>query len=350
MKIINTLIFVFTLFIFSGKTHAQATPNPCEFDKVECGVSDINTLFTSFESDTIIYAAPDRSMPFWFAFGDSATGVIDTTGSYNFSLSLVSGPGTILGVPGTSSGYYSYLDDISFSAVGTYIVSVNVSGFPGSFVGQLVFEVPPEVNFCPESPGGACINGGGNMIFAQPQSSNVIPVDAVMPVKVGMIDSISGNLDYDFIGEIYVEKASGPGQIYGTLSMSGERWFNFTNLRFSAEGMYTIRFFELDSGFYADAFMDVEVVEISGVNQVVSVNGVDLYPNPINDKVTVSAQTNLSGSVIEIYSYSGQRVLVQEIVAQGNQAIINTERLPKGVYMLKVSNKNQTYLAVKIIK
>lgn len=349
MNIFRLLLGFLVLFL-SSKIYAQATPNPCEFDKFICGVADQNKLFTSFENDTIVYAAPGRSMPFWFALGDSVSGIIDTTGFYNFSLSKVSGPGPILGVPGTASGYYSYLDDISFSAVGTYVISVNVSGFPGSFVGKLVFEVPPEVNFCPESPGGSCINGGGNKIFVKPQSSNVIPVDAVMPVKVGVIDSISGNLDYDFIGEIYVEKASGPGQVYGTLSMSGERWFNFTNLRFSAEGIYTIRFFELDSGFYTDALMNVEVVEISGVNQVVSVDGVDLYPNPINDKVTISAQSNLNGSTIEIFSYSGQKVFEKNIIVEGNQTVINTGSLTKGVYMLTVSKENGSSWVVKIIK
>ena len=107
------------------------------------------------------------------------------------------------------------IDDISFSEIGTYIVHVNVSGFPGSFVGTLVFIVPPEINFCNEAPGGDCSSGGGNQIFAKPQETNVIPVDAVIPIKVGVIDTLTGFLDSSYSGTIKVDKLIAPGEMNG---------------------------------------------------------------------------------------------------------------------------------------
>ena len=118
MKRIITKGLIVVLLVLNIDAFPQATPNPCDFAKINCGLADRNTLFTSFDGDTIVYAPPVRSMPFWFALGDGGTEVIDTSGAYNFSLSKVSGPGDIKGVPGTLNGYYAYLDDISFSEIG----------------------------------------------------------------------------------------------------------------------------------------------------------------------------------------------------------------------------------------
>ncbi len=350
MKKAFTLSLLIAFFSVCYDVNAQSTPNPCDFDKIICGVSDKNTLLTSFDSDTIIYAPPGRSMPFWFAFGDSSSKIIDTTGSFTFNLSLLSGPGTLLGNPSTSNGYFSYLENISFSNIGTYVVSINVGGYSGAEMEELVFVVPPEVDFCSEVPGGECVGEGGDAIFAKPQFSNVIPVDAVIPIKVGVINSNSGNLDSNFVGTIYVEQISGPGQLYGTLSMTGEKWFNFINLQFSAEGLYEIRFFENEYNIYKEALLDIEVIQGPNGSRVAAINGFDLFPNPIENQFTFSSQKDLLGSLIEIYNYSGQRVFLKKISTSGNKHIINTELLPKGVYLLKVSDKNKIYSLTKIIK
>lgn len=106
------------------------------------------------------------------------------------------------------------------------------------FDDTLYFNVPEEIDFCKESPGGDCGQQKGNKIFTKLRSSNVIPVDAVFPVTVGMLDSVSLLLDSTFKGTIYVQKINGPGVMYGSLSMTGDKWFNFTNIRFSQAGTY----------------------------------------------------------------------------------------------------------------
>lgn len=347
MKRIITKGLIVVLLVLNIDAFPQATPNPCYFAKINCGLADRNILFTSFDGDTIVYAPPGRSMPFWFALGDGGTEVIDTSGAYNFSLSKVSGPGDIKGVPGTLNGYYAYLDDISFSEIGTYIVHVNVSGFPGSFVGTLVFIVPPEINFCNEAPGGDCSSGGGNQIFAKPQETNVIPVDAVIPIKVGVIDTLTGFLDSSYSGTIYVDKLSGPGELYGILSMTGIKWFDFNNLKFSEEGIYIIRFHEEDPNTYKEEFVEVEVISTSTGLKVVSWNNLKIYPNPIQDQLKISSEHDLKGNVITIINSMGQILYKNEISSNKNIVSIKTSHLKKGIYFITFSDIETRIKVVK---
>jgi len=80
-----TYIYFFLLIFANNLLVAQATPNPCSFSKIKCGEGQKNTLYNSFFSETVVYSPPGTSMPIWFAFGDSLTSIIDTTGSYNFT-------------------------------------------------------------------------------------------------------------------------------------------------------------------------------------------------------------------------------------------------------------------------
>ena len=119
--LLGSLLFAVDVII------AQSTPNPCDFEKVTCGDVEISALLNSFDNDTILYALPGRSMPFWFAFGDSETEIIDTSFVPNFDVFIIKNePGT----PSThpiwetrENEYYTYLTDVSFSEAGTYSVS-----------------------------------------------------------------------------------------------------------------------------------------------------------------------------------------------------------------------------------
>jgi len=290
-------------------------------------------------------------MPFWFAFGDSVTGIIDTTGTYNFSLSKVSGPGDIQGNSGTTTGYYSYLDNISFSDFGNYEVDVNVSGYPGSFVGKLKFIVPPEKDFCDVSNFGGCDSAGGNQILAIPEFSNVVPVDEVMPIMVGLVDSNTGLLDSTFTGTIEVDKLSGPGELYGILSMTGGPWFNFNYLQFNEEGLYTIRFFEENIGQYKDGLLDLEVIETANGLMIFPFSELEVYPNPFDDEIVITSKKGLNGIRVIFSNSLGQKVFENNISNSINKIKIDTRELNLGVYFVTVIDsqfsKITTYKLVK---
>jgi len=341
-------LLLLLIFVISPKVNAQATPNPCGFPNVTCNENVRNGIVNSFGSSTINYASAGRSMPFWFAIGDTVTNAIDTTTNAIFHMFLISGPGEINGIKFTGQNTHEYYDSIVFNFPGTYYLQVN-EGF-SKLLDTLTFIVPSEVSFCSQVPGGDCDSVKGNQIFAFRQSSTIIPVDAVLPITVGVIDSASGLLDTAFVGTIYAELANGPGVLYGSLSMTGIRWFNFTNLRFSEEGFYTVRFYEENESKYADALVDVEVIEFSSGIQVVTLNGFKAYPNPINNQFIISSKSDLNGSLIEIFSDSGKRFLSKKINDFGNEYLMNTTDLKQGVYLVRISTENTIHSIFKIVK
>ena len=351
MNEVKALILLTILFLTGENSLAQATPNPCDFPNTTCATSDRNTIINSFGTDEVVYSSVGTSMPFWFAIGDSSSGVIDTTLATNlFVLTKLSGPGAMLGVSGTLPGYYSYLSDISFTQSGTYEIKVSTSGTDVSLENFLTVVVPPQVDFCPEATGGGCDNIKGNKIFAQRRSIGVIPVDAVVPIRVGVIDSLSGLLDSTYSGTIYVNKLSGPGMLYGTLSMSGTKWFDFTNLRFSEEGLYTIRFYEGNPSLYREDTVNVMVFGTPTGLKSVLAGGFKVYPNPVNNLFTISSKRNLKGFVIEVFTSSGQKILSQDITENGFKVSVNTSFLPTGVYMVNIKDSSIENHTFKIVK
>jgi hypothetical protein len=341
-KLKTFLLLIFLMFTVDFII-AQSIPNPCDFEKVTCGDVEISALLNSFDNDTISYALPGRSMPFWFAFGDSVTEIIDTSSVPIFqSIEIINEPGSPSTYPIWETRvkeYYTYLTDVSFSEAGTYSVSLmGIGDQVGNFKKDLVFIVPSETNFCEEVPAGKCGAVTGNQIFLKKSSSNVVPVDEVMPeILVGVIDSVSGVLDSAFSGTIYVEKETGPGELYGILSMSGDRWFNFNNLKFSQAGYYTLRFFLEDTLLYNHAFVDVEVGETANGFSVLPRNNLVVYPNPFGNKIICSANSDLKGGKIELFTCSGQKVLERKVFKSLNQIILDTDDLTPGVYILSIT-------------
>ena len=335
-KFIAYISFIFLLF-GNNCLISQSTPNPCGFSKINCGEGQKNKLYTSFPEDTIVYAPPGMSMPFWFAFGDSSTGIIDTTGAYRFSLRKVEGPGDIEGVHETTKGYYSYLNDISFSEVGTYKIEINVGDSSDSLAGRLLFIVPPEENFCADIRFGECVEGGGNQILAKPKFSSVVPVDEVMPIIVGVIDSSTGSLDSTFFGTIDVNKVSGPGELYGILSMTGGPWFNFNYLQFSEVGFYTIRFFEESLTTYKESLMNIQVVETVNGLITTPLSHLTVYPNPFDNQLVIENSKELKGLRILFSNSLGQTVLERNIANSLNKVKINTSELSEGVYFVTLA-------------
>jgi hypothetical protein len=343
----------FFLLLAKNPLNAQSTPNPCSFSKINCGEGQKNVIYTSFFSDTIVYAPPGRSMPFWFAFGDSATGIIDTTDRHIFSLTKSSGPGDIHGNTETEVGYYAYVKNISFSEIGTYKVLINAEGgeFDGDGTGRLHVIVPPEDNFCADVNFGVCDNDVGNQILAIPQLSTVVPVDEVMPIKVGVVDSSTGFLDSTFSGTIYVDKVSGPGELYGILSMTGGPWFNFNFLHFSEEGFYTIRFFEESLTKYKESILNINVVETVNGLKILPLSELKVYPNPFDDEVVVRSNMYLKGFRVLFSNYLGQTVLQKNVAISTNKIKIDTSDLGLGVYFMTLTDshslKTTTFKLVK---
>ncbi|KAA5538198.1 T9SS type A sorting domain-containing protein [Paenimyroides baculatum] len=90
----------------------------------------------------------------------------------------------------------------------------------------------------------------------------------------------------------------------------------------------------------------------SGVaDQVKTENTLDkvqIYPNPVTSgKIYINAETN-SVKAIELYDMLGKRILTTEM--NGYQKELNVANLKAGVYILKLSEKNNSITRKIVIK
>jgi len=75
-----------------------------------------------------------------------------------------------------------------------------------------------------------------------------------------------------------------------------------------------------------------------------------VFPNPVEDFINIKAKQNqLSNSYIEIYSFSGQKLLSERIEKFTTNKQLNLKCLPQGVYLLKIKTINNIYIK-KILK
>lgn len=344
---LNFLLFPIYLLLCTNIVFAQSNPLPCTTPNVNCTNGGGNGIITSFGTKNIIYTSPGRSMPFWVAFGDTTTNNIDTSYNSTFLISQKSGPGQMTGLPTVKSSKYTYFNTIEFTQFGDYEIIINRNNF--ELLDTFNFKVVPEVEFCSSAPGGSCGNNVGNEIFAKPSSSKVIPVDAVFPVTVGVIDSLTKFINPYFVGTIYVEKVSGPGMLYGTLSMSGKGWFTFNNLRFDKEGIYKIKFYEESKTTYKSDELEIEVVAATNTKNTSFNKQIKIFPNPFNEDLFIYNLNNSSEITVKIFDDKGVLVLNIKKNINEEKAILNTKSLKPGIYILSVSSPQNMIIQNKII-
>ena len=65
-------------------------------------------------------------------------------------------------------------------------------------------------------------------------------------------------------------------------------------------------------------------------------NNITLYPNPVNDKLTIEAEATLG--TVEIYNLMGALVYSQKGCT--NKVEINTSDLQSGIYFIRMTNDN----------
>lgn len=345
----NYLIAFLIIINSSFGVFAQSNLNPCDAPNFDCQNGGANGIIFSFDGDTLNYAAPGTSMPFWIGVGDTNSRVLDISSTAIFALTKLSGPGAMQGLPGlVNPSFFGYFNELNFTIPGIYEIRVNagIVGFSKIFI----VNVLPEISMCIESPSGECNAGNGNEIFAKPQLGVVVPVDAVWPVTVGLIDSVTGHLDSTFSGTIYVDQLYGPGELYGTLSMTGNKWFYFNDLRFTQEGIYGVNFYEEDSLKYKNSELEVEVVKVSivGINKQ-KLNTFVVFPNPIKHSALIQFDENLNGLNFTIYDSAGRALFQKNVSTMSSIYSLEVSSLSTGLYTLLMTNSDGVILSKKIL-
>jgi hypothetical protein len=72
-------------------------------------------------------------------------------------------------------------------------------------------------------------------------------------------------------------------------------------------------------------------------------NSAHIYPNPIQEIVTIEINEYLLGSAVVICDFSG-RIVVESVLSEFSQTL-NTNNLPKGIYEVKFTTKDGGFIS-----
>jgi hypothetical protein len=95
---------------------------------------------------------------------------------------------------------------------------------------------------------------------------------------------------------------------------------------------------------FTDSVIILEANSVSDIS-----NDYKLYPNPADNRITLSSSANLNDAVIEIENASGQSVYYSLLNQNKKEYVLDISALANGFYILKISLDNQTKL-MKFVK
>ena len=74
------------------------------------------------------------------------------------------------------------------------------------------------------------------------------------------------------------------------------------------------------------------------------------YPNPVNDKVTVSLKNNLDTlKEVAVYDVLGKQILVKTFNTNAISEVIDLSSIRSGMYFIEVTTANNLKIAKKLI-
>ncbi|MDR1878771.1 MAG: T9SS type A sorting domain-containing protein [Bacteroidales bacterium] len=159
-------------------------------------------------------------------------------------------------------------------------------------------------------------NYGGRMTLG-----DILPDDTLSPIIIPVYYTLS-----DLIIELFVDEGITINQITHCRMIFG---ISYTD----RDGYYT------DSVIYAGA--DTAIFRIydssTGIDDIVQTNST-IYPNPAQTQFTV---TDASGATVRMYNMLGQEV-ARKYSTEEN-AIIEVEHLPQGIYVLKIEKDKAVF-------
>lgn len=309
---------------------AQNDPDPCLSSDYDCAQGTVNNgLIFSF--DTVYhYPAPGTSMPFWVAYGDTSNNTIDTTFAGSITAKLLSGPGSLTGTLTSWFEKYHYFNDFIFSAQGNYTIEFSI---PGLATDTVVFSVIEKMKLC-DSWSSGCYDGGATHVLPLSSNGGVIPVDAIFPITIAVYNPVTGYIDTSFVNFGHINQLSGPGSIIGTLSMYGEDWLTFPDIKFDTEGTYILEL-RADGGYIPDT-VTVTVTPPSNMN-ILRVDD-EVYPNPVANILNLGDEIMREYTSLSVFDISGKLVFMVPHIT--NQRI-DVADFDSGSYVVVFSN-NET--------
>lgn len=76
---------------------------------------------------------------------------------------------------------------------------------------------------------------------------------------------------------------------------------------------------------------------------------VKTFPNPANGEAIISTSAVIANGSYAVYDQTGKVVLNDDIKEQTNKIVINTAKLPQGIYTVRVNNNGEYAKPVKLV-
>ena len=125
----------------------------------------------------------------------------------------------------------------------------------------------------------------------------------------------------------------------------GERYMIIGNFKNDANTSYI----QVSNSTYTYAYLlidDVSLTHITGVEDLNSANSPIVSPNPFSNKINIETFNNQRMQII-LYDITARKILQQEF---SNSTSINTEQLPKGLYLYQVRCGSSLCKQGKLVK
>ncbi|WP_165836281.1 PKD domain-containing protein [Taibaiella soli] len=113
--------------------------------------------------------------------------------------------------------------------------------------------------------------------------------------------------------------------------------------QYAASGTYTACLTVYNSCGHTDTCRQVQVS--TSVNNINTLANVLVYPNPVQDQLTIETPINYHAAIMTI---DGREVAQQQVVAP--RTVINTSNLSAGIYLLQLTDANGQRGVMKIVK
>lgn len=140
-----------------------------------------------------------------------------------------------------------------------------------------------------------------------------------------------------------------------TLTASGANTYSWTSVGAGASVVvsptttttYTVEGTDVNG--CTDTISIVQTVSLcTGINNLATVNGVSIYPNPSNGLITLIVTDATKAMYFEVYDAVGKKVIVKEISA--SETSINLSELANGIYSYRLLNANGNVSQGKLIR
>jgi len=114
-------------------------------------------------------------------------------------------------------------------------------------------------------------------------------------------------------------------------------------------GVISYKIYETSNPSNADTITFVyHLNQIVGVNTFKNTLRINLYPNPVTEKLTISGLSNLISPVVNIYSLDEKLILSENNPSQIPN--INVEDLVPGIYVAIIINEEKFLKSIKFVK